>query len=91
MVTGIPSRAGARGEADAFGELLAQYHNYLRLMARTLLGSTVTLRVDSSDVVQEAFLEAYRDFPRFAGSTEAELLAWLRRILRATSLTGHGM
>lgn len=69
------------GETEAFGELLAKYHNYLRLMARTLLGSTVTLRVDSSDVVQEAFLEAYRDFPRFAGSTEAELLAWLRRIL----------
>jgi RNA polymerase sigma-70 factor, ECF subfamily len=69
------------GETEAFGELLAQYHSYLRLMARTLLGSTLKLRVDSSDLVQEAFLEAYRDFPRFAGSTEAELLAWLRRIL----------
>jgi RNA polymerase sigma-70 factor (ECF subfamily) len=69
------------GEIEAFGELLAQYHNYLRLMARTLLGSTLAVRVDSSDVVQDAFLEAYRDFPRFAGSTEAELLAWLRQIL----------
>jgi RNA polymerase sigma-70 factor, ECF subfamily len=69
------------GETEAFGELLAQYHNYLRLMARTLLGRTLTLRVDSSDIVQETFLEAHRDFPRFAGSTEAELLAWLRRIL----------
>jgi RNA polymerase sigma-70 factor (ECF subfamily) len=69
------------GETEAFGELLAQYHNYLRLMARTLLGSTLSLRVDSSDLVQEAFLEAHRDFPRFAGSTEEELLAWLRRIL----------
>jgi RNA polymerase sigma-70 factor (ECF subfamily) len=37
--------------------------------------------VDSSDLVQEAFLEAHRDFVQFAGSTEAELLAWLRRIL----------
>jgi RNA polymerase sigma-70 factor (ECF subfamily) len=69
------------GETEAFGDLLAQYHNYLRLVARTLLGSTLSLRLDSSDLVQEAFLEAYRDFPRFAGSTEAELLAWLRRIL----------
>ncbi len=69
------------GETEAFGELLAQYHNYLRLMARTLLGSTLRIRVDSSDLVQEAFLEAHRDFPSFAGSTERELLAWLRRIL----------
>jgi RNA polymerase sigma-70 factor (ECF subfamily) len=69
------------GETVAFGDLLAQYHNYLRLMARTLLGSKLRVCVDSSDLVQEAFLEACRDFPRFGGSTEAELLAWLRRIL----------
>jgi RNA polymerase sigma-70 factor, ECF subfamily len=86
MVNAMPSpeslleRARA-GETEAFGELLAQYESYMRLMARTLLGSTLKLSVDSSDLVQEAFLEAHRDFPRFAGSTEAELLAWLRRIL----------
>src|SRR5262249_865862 len=34
-----------------------------------------------SDLVQESFLEAQQDFPRFAGTSEAELLAWLRRIL----------
>jgi RNA polymerase sigma-70 factor, ECF subfamily len=69
------------GESVAVGELLVQYHNYLRLMARTQLGSTPMVRVDPSDLVQEAFLEAYRDFPQFGGSTEAELLTWLRRIL----------
>jgi RNA polymerase sigma-70 factor (ECF subfamily) len=31
--------------------------------------------------VQETFLEAQRDFARFQGTTEAELLAWLRRLL----------
>jgi RNA polymerase sigma-70 factor (ECF subfamily) len=31
--------------------------------------------------VQQTFLEAYRDFPHFAGQTEKELMAWLRRIL----------
>jgi len=31
--------------------------------------------------VQETFLEARRDFPQFHGSTEEELLAWLRRLL----------
>jgi RNA polymerase sigma-70 factor (ECF subfamily) len=69
------------GDSDAFGELLAQYQNYLRLLTRTLIGQTFQSRRDSSDLVQEAFLEAHRDFPQFLGSTEAELLAWLRRIL----------
>jgi RNA polymerase sigma-70 factor, ECF subfamily len=69
------------GDTDAFGQLLSQYHNYLRLMARALVGATLKLQLDSSDLVQEAFLEAHRDFMQFEGSTEAELLAWLRRIL----------
>ncbi len=38
-------------------------------------------RVAPSDVVQETLLEAARDFPIFRGGTEAELLAWMRRIL----------
>jgi RNA polymerase sigma-70 factor (ECF subfamily) len=69
------------GDVEAFGELLALYRNYTRLLARTLLGTTLRLRLDPSDLVQETFLEAHRDFSRFAGSTERELLAWLRRIL----------
>jgi RNA polymerase sigma-70 factor (ECF subfamily) len=69
------------GDTSAFGQLLTRYHNYMRLLARALAGSTLKLRLDASDVVQEACLEAHRDFPNFEGSTEAELLAWLRRIL----------
>ena len=66
---------------QAFGQLLAQYRNYTRLLARTLIGTNLRLRLDPSDLVQETFLEAHRDFPRFEGLTERELLAWLRRIL----------
>jgi RNA polymerase sigma-70 factor (ECF subfamily) len=38
-------------------------------------------KVDASDLVQEAFLGAYRDFPQFRGKTEQEFLGWLRQIL----------
>jgi Sigma-70 region 2 len=38
--------------------------------------------VDASDLIQETMLEAYRDFHRFRGVTEAEWLAWLRQIGR---------
>jgi RNA polymerase sigma-70 factor (ECF subfamily) len=69
------------GDQAALGRLLELYRNYLRLQARTLIGRTLQVRLDPSDLVQETFLEAARDFARFAGGTEAELIAWLRQIL----------
>jgi len=38
-------------------------------------------KIDPGDVVQETFLDAHRQISRFAGNTEAELTAWLRRLL----------
>jgi RNA polymerase sigma-70 factor (ECF subfamily) len=69
------------GDSEALGRLLEMYRNYLRLQARALLGTALRVRVDPSDVVQETFLEAHRDFASFAGDGERELIAWLRRIL----------
>jgi RNA polymerase sigma-70 factor (ECF subfamily) len=69
------------GEAAALGRLLELYRNYLRLQARALIGAGLRVRLDPSDLVQETFLEAHRDFPRFVGQSEGEVLAWLRQIL----------
>src|SRR5262245_2397393 len=70
-----------RGDAAKLGQLLELYRNYLRLVARTHIGSVLRLRLDASDLVQETFFEAHRDFKAFAGASEKELLVWLRRIL----------
>jgi RNA polymerase sigma-70 factor (ECF subfamily) len=77
-------RAGA-GDDEARGLLLETYRGYLTLLARMELGRRLQGKVDPSDLVQEAFLEAHRDFGQFHGQTEGELRAWLRRVL-ATSL-----
>ncbi len=69
------------GDAAARGELLELYRNYLRLMARTLINQPLRVRLDASDLVQETFLKAHREFSGFLGSTEPELVAWLRQIL----------
>src|SRR5262245_32588723 len=74
-------RRARAGDVAALGRLLDQYRNYLRLLARTLIGQALRVRLEASDLVQETFLEANRDFAHFAGATEKELLAWLRRIL----------
>ena len=74
----------ARQEGQpALGRLLERYRAYLSLLARTQIGRHLRRRVDDSDVVQETFLAAYRDFASFRGTTEAELVAWLRNILAA--------
>ena len=78
-------RRARAGDDDARGRLLEAYRSYLALLARVQLGRDLRGKVDPSDLVQEAFLEAHRDFRQFQGQTEAELLAWLRRVL-ATGL-----
>jgi RNA polymerase sigma-70 factor (ECF subfamily) len=69
------------GSDEARGELLASYGDYLALLARVQIGRRIQGKVDPADVVQETFLDANRQFKNFRGTTEAELVAWLRRIL----------
>lgn len=69
------------GSEAARGELLASYAGYLTLLARVQVGRRLQGKVDPADVVQETFLDAHRQIAGFRGTTEAELTAWLRRIL----------
>jgi RNA polymerase sigma-70 factor, ECF subfamily len=72
----------ARGGDDiALGALLNSYSRYLNLLARVQIGRRLQGKVDSSDIVQETFLEVHRQISQFRGHSEGELLAWLRRIL----------
>ena len=69
------------GDRAAAGRLLDHYSTYLTLLARVQIGRRVQGKVDAGDIVQETFLEAHRQIRQFRGTSEAELLAWLRRIL----------
>lgn len=61
--------------------LVADYGNYLHMMARLQVDRLLQSKVDPADLVQEAALLAVRDFEQFRGTTEAEFVAWLREIL----------
>src|SRR5947209_320565 len=69
------------GDGPALGRLLELYRAYLVVLARVQIGRRLQGKVDASDLVQEAFLGATRDFPQFRGTTEQEFLSWLRQIL----------
>ncbi len=72
------------GDPAALGRLLELYRNYLKLVARSLIGTALRVKMEPSDLVQETFLKAHRDFAGFEGRGEPEVMAWLRRILART-------
>lgn len=72
------------GDGAVLGQLLEAYRGYLRLLARVEIGRRLQGKVDASDVVQETYLDAHRQFPNFRGESEAQLLNWLREILAGT-------
>jgi RNA polymerase sigma-70 factor (ECF subfamily) len=80
--------AARAGDRSALGQLLELYRNYLATLARLQIGRRLQGKVAASDLVQETFLEAHRDFAQFRGTKEAELASWLRQIL-ATNLANQ--
>jgi RNA polymerase sigma-70 factor (ECF subfamily) len=57
------------------------------LLARLQIGRRLRGKADAADLVQETFLHAHRRFSRFAGTSEGELVSWLRQILATTTAT----
>ena len=68
------------GDSDAFGELAEEHREALLRLCYRMTGSRET----AEDLVQETFLKAHDRFAQFRGSSEKELVAWLRQILAST-------
>jgi RNA polymerase sigma-70 factor, ECF subfamily len=77
-------RQAQRGCSHSLGHLYKQCHRYLLLIANRELDVQLRAKLGPSDVVQETMLKAQRSFEGFAGSTDGELRAWLRKILLNT-------
>jgi RNA polymerase sigma-70 factor (ECF subfamily) len=75
-------RAARAGSAEALGRLLEAYRGLLLAIARRKIGPELNAKGSASDLVQETFLEAQRDFAQFRGHSEEELKAWLQHLLR---------
>lgn len=74
--------AAARGGSrEALGRALEACRRYLLGVAEGELSPDLRSKGGASDLVQETFLEAQRDFGRFEGSSPEELRAWLRQVL----------
>jgi DNA-directed RNA polymerase specialized sigma24 family protein len=86
MASDEPSieRLIAQGREDpaTLGQLLERYRAILHLGAEAQIGPKLKVRCDASDLVQHTLIDAQKDFPAFAGSTEPEFSAWIKRIHR---------
>jgi RNA polymerase sigma-70 factor (ECF subfamily) len=69
------------GSSEALGQALEAFRDYLLLIADRELGPDLKVKGGASDLVQETFIEAHKDFERFRGDSEGELRAWLRCLL----------
>jgi RNA polymerase sigma-70 factor (ECF subfamily) len=73
--------AAQAGSREALGQVLETYRGYLLLVADRELDPELRAKGGASDMVQDTFLEAQRDFGQFHGASVDELRAWLRRLL----------
>jgi RNA polymerase sigma-70 factor (ECF subfamily) len=87
-IGGLLARAGA-GDDRAVGDLFARYRDRLKRMIRLRLNRHLQGRVDDSDVLQDAFLEAARRLGEYLKSPEAPFFLWLRRITSHKIVDAH--
>ena len=68
------------GEQQAIAELFARYRDRLRRMVRLRLDRRMAGRVDTSDVLQDAYLDVARRFGEYAVAPAVPFYLWLRAL-----------
>lgn len=79
------------GNEDARNRLFQKCRSYLDLLAQMEVGSKLRVKADTSDLVQNTLMDAYRGLDDFRGQTQQEWLGWLKQILKRnmTDLIRH--
>jgi RNA polymerase sigma-70 factor (ECF subfamily) len=88
-VTSMPEQTGeddellrlaVAGDGESWQALVGRSRDRLRRVVGFRLDPRLRGRVDPSDVLQEAYLEAWRDLESYAGRPEIPFFLWLRGI-----------
>ena len=79
----------AAGNQRALNELFERDRVRLKKMVRMRLNSRLQGRVDDSDVLQEAYLDAARRLPEYLEKSDAPFFLWLRLIVSRKLIDVH--
>lgn len=79
----------ATGDQAAASELFSMYRDRLRKMVQLRLDRRLYGRVDASDVIQEATIEASRRLSDYARSPPMEFFLWLRQLTGQKLIDAH--
>ena len=71
-------RRAVGGDQAAWAEILAPHRDRLRRMVALRLDRRLRGRIDPSDVLQEAFLQAAQALPRYLERPDQPVFLWLR-------------
>lgn len=79
----------SRGDETAISRLFELYRSRLKKMIRLRLNRRLQGRIDDSDILQDAYLEATRRLPDYLADPKAPFFLWLRRITGDKLLEVH--
>jgi RNA polymerase sigma-70 factor (ECF subfamily) len=78
--TGRLLERAAQGDQDSWRDLLTRHAARLRAMVSLRLDRRLQGRIDPSDVLQEAYLDAFNQFPKYLEQRALPFFLWLRLI-----------
>ena len=84
----LVARAGA-GDVRALADVLEQNRERLKRMVRLRLDHRLRGRLDPSDVVQEASLDAARRLPEYVAAPAVPFFLWLRQLTAQRLIDVH--
>jgi RNA polymerase sigma-70 factor, ECF subfamily len=82
-------KRAANGDRRALNRLFDLYRSRLKKMVRLRLNRRLQGRVDDSDILQDAYLEASRRLPDYLQDPRTPFFLWLRRITGDKLLEVH--
>jgi len=74
------ARRARAGDEEAFRALFERYRTRLAVLVRYRIGPEHQGRIEIDDIVQETFLAAWKDLPRFEYRGTGSFLRWLSGI-----------
>src|SRR6056300_830104 len=74
-------RRASEGDEAAQNELFSTHRDRLQRMIRLRLDRRIQGRLDSSDILQEAYIAVFRNLSRYVESPSTSFFIWLRNVV----------